>query len=271
MRTVVVLRATHERDAQPAGNNAWYLHHTARLARELTADALDGGTRAAERDLDFVLARIPLDSRSRILEIGCGWGRHTLALRARGFTNLVSIDISPAMLALARERAAAAGHDADLRQLDFLDLAGEPPFDALLSLYDRSCLGFPSEEEDRRSLARLRALLAPGGHLLFGTGDWPVSLPAPRRDWREWDGVVELLETVPDAAAMTCIDRTTVLRDGARRVYELTRRHYSLPEVHRLLAEGGFALRGAWHALDERRPYGGEPEGLFVLARKEGP
>lgn len=266
----MVLRAASAHDTRISGNNAWYLHHTTRLVRELTAGALAAGVRAAERDLDFVLNQIPLTPRSRVLEIGCGWGRHTLALRARGFTNLVSIDISPAMLARARERAAAAGDNVDIRQLDFLDVAGEPPFEALLSLYDRSCLGFPSEEEDRHSLTWLRSLLVPGGYLLFGTGDWPARLPRPRRDWREWDGVVELLETVPDTATMTCTDRTTVLLDGNRRVYELTRRHYTLPEVHRLLAEGGFALRGVWHALDERRPYGGEREGLFVLASKEG-
>lgn len=250
------------------GNNAWYLHHTTRLARELTPDALVAGTRAAERDLDFVLAHLPLTAQSRILEIGCGWGRHTLALRERGFQQLVSVDISPVMLALARQRCRAAGLDADLRELDFLAVPAAPPFDAVLSLYDRSCLGFPTEEEDRRSLARLRELLAPGGYLLFGTGDWPVDLPRPRRDWREWDGVVELLETHPNAAEMTCTDRTIVLAGSERRVYELTRRHYSLPEVRRLLRDAGFVPCGAWHRLDAAAPYRGEREGLFVLARR---
>ncbi len=252
------------------GNNAWYLHHTGRLARGLTPEALAEGVRAAERDIDFVLAHVPLAPPSRVLEIGCGWGRHTLVLRGRGFRNLVSVDISPAMLAIARARAAEAGLEADLRQLDFLQVAPEPPFDAVLSLYDRSCLGFPTEEEDRHSLARIGGLLRPGGFLLFGIGDWPVALPRPDRDWREWDGVTELLETLPDAATMTCTDRTIVLGPGGRRVYELTRRHYGLPEVRRLLDEAGFAVCGVWHALDARRPYGAEPAGLFVLARRGG-
>ncbi|MDP9372142.1 MAG: class I SAM-dependent methyltransferase, partial [Chloroflexota bacterium] len=218
--------------------------------------------------IDFIVEQLALTPGDRLLEIGCGWGRHTLALHERGFRNLTSVDIAPVMLSIARERAATSGRAVDFRGCDFRELGEEPPFDAILSPYDRSCVGFPTEEEDRLSLALLHRLLRPGGQLLFGTGDWPVALPAPRRDWREWGGVVELLETVPDAAAMTCTDRTTVLHPGGRRVYTLTRRHYGLPEVRRLLGEAGFALAGAWHALDPGRPYGREQEGFFVLARR---
>lgn len=251
------------------GNSAWYLHHTERLARELTPAAQAVGEAAARRDIDFVLERLPLRPATPVLEIGCGWGRHTVAFLERGFRQLTSIDISPRMLRLARERCLPFGDAADLRELDFLDVPAPASYGAVLSLYDRSCIGFPTEAEDHQSLARIATLLAPGGYLLFGTGDWPVNLPPPRRDWREWDGVVELLETIPHAAAMTCTDRTTVLRDGQRQTFELTRRHYSLPEVRRLLAGAGFTLLGAWHGLDERRPYHQEDEGLFVLARRE--
>lgn len=253
-----------------AGNNAWYLHHTERLARELTPAACVAGEAAARRDVDFLLDQVPVRPNTPLLEIGCGWGRHTLALLQRGFHALTSIDISPLMLDLARERCLPFQERVKLVELDFLDVAAPANFGAVLSLYDRSCIGFPTEAADLRSLAHIAELLAPGGYFCFGTGDWPVNLPSPRRDWREWNGVVELLETVPDAAAMTCTDRTTVLRDGRREVYELTRRHYSLPEVRRLLGTAGFTVLGAWHGLDGRRPYLREEEGLFVLARLDG-
>lgn len=252
------------------GNNAWYIHHSARHAAGLDAAARAEGIAAARHDVAFLVGQLALSPGHRLLEIGCGWGRHSLVLHERGFRRLTSVDIAPAMLAIARERAHAAGAAIDLRRCDFRDLGGEPPFDAILSPYDRSCLGYPTEAEDRQSLAFLARLLRPGGQLFFGIGDWPVALPRPGRDWREWDGTVELLETIPDAAAMTCTDRTTVLHPGGRRVYTLTRRHYGLPEIRRLLREAGFALAGAWHALDARRPYGGEHEGLFALATREG-
>ena len=249
------------------GNNAWYRHHSLRHAAELDDAGRKSGSAAAARDIDFIVAMLGLRPADRLLEIGCGWGRHTRVLRERGFGRLTSVDIAPALL--DRARAHTAGLDADLRECDFRALADAGPFDALLSLYDRSCVGFPTEAEDRASLATLRGMLRPGGQLFFGIGDWPVALPAPRRDWREFAGAVELLETLPDAAAMTCTDRTVVLDGPERRVYTLTRRHYGLPELRRLLGESGFAVTGAWHAFDAARPYGPEDHGLFVLARRE--
>lgn len=254
--------------AQPGDNNAWYRYHSHRQAAEFTAASHANGVAAAERDISFIVATLGLAPTDRLLEIGCGWGRHTLVLRERGFTSLTSVDIASKLLSIARERLTQAGFDADLREADFRALGAEGPFDAILSLYDRSCCGFAREDEDRQSLALLHRMLRPGGLLFFGIGDWPVALPGPRRDWREWDGAIELLETIPDAAAMTCTDRTIAITATARRVYELTRRHYSLPELSRLLHEAGFTVEGAWHAFDIARPYGAETEGLFVLARR---
>lgn len=257
-----------ESAAHSGGNNAWYQYHSLRQVNELTAESQAGGVVAAERDIDFIVAALGLQQNDRLLEVGCGWGRHTLILHERGFHNLTSVDIAPAMLAIARERAAATNCAADLRECDFRDLSAEAPFDAILSLYDRSCCGFASEAEDTQSLATLHRMLRPGGKLFFGIGDWPVALPTPRRDWRECGGVVELLETIPDAAAMTCTDRTTVITPDGRQVYNLTRRHYSLPELRRLLHDADFTFEQAWHAFDAKRPYGPEHEGLFVLARR---
>ena len=113
-------------------------------------------------------------------------------------------------------------------------------------------------------------MLRPGGSLLFGIRDWPVDLPRPARDWRETPLGLLLEETLPDAAAMTCAHRTILIApDGRREEQTLTRRHYSLPEVRRLLDEAGFATLAAYHAFDERRPYGGEAHGLVVLARRK--
>jgi len=44
----------------------------------------------------------------RVLDVGCGVGRETVALAARG-ARVVAVDLSPTLVAKARERAAAAG------------------------------------------------------------------------------------------------------------------------------------------------------------------
>ncbi|MGH7897400.1 MAG: class I SAM-dependent methyltransferase [Candidatus Binatia bacterium] len=44
-----------------------------------------------------------------VLDVGCGPGRYAIALAEAGATRIVGIDVSPAMIALAREEAARAG------------------------------------------------------------------------------------------------------------------------------------------------------------------
>jgi len=251
-------------------NNDWYRFYAPRRVAGLTAEQIDAEQAAAEHDLDFVLAQTGLAPGDRILEIGCGWGRHVLALARRGFTAVTSIDIAPEPLAIARALAGEAGARCDFRQQDFAAV-DDGPYRGILSLYDRSCCGFPTEAEDLASLRHLAGLLAPAGWLVFGINDWPFNLPQASQRWEETEAGIELVEVIPDRVAMTCSDRVTVVaRTGTRRSYALTRRHYYLPEIRRLLHSAGLELAGAFHRLDTRRPYGDGADGLFVVARRSG-
>lgn len=249
-------------------NNDWYRYYAPRRQAALTPEQIDADRAAAERDIDAVLARTGLDAHAMILEIGCGWGRHALALARRGFGGVISIDIAPEPLALARALAGEHGLSCRFSQRDFMDETGGF-YHAILSLYDRSCCGFPTEEQDQISLRHLARLLRPGGWLVFGINDWPFNLPAAEQRRHETDDGVELVEVLPDRAAMTCTDRVTLLRPNDRRErYELTRRHYYLPEIRRLLAQAGLELSIALHRLGDERPYGDGSDGLFIFARR---
>jgi len=249
-------------------NNDWYRFYAPRRVAGLTPEQIAAEQAAAEHDLDFVLAQTGLALEDRILEIGCGWGRHALAFARRGFTAVTSIDIAPEPLELARTLAREAGARCVFRQQDFAQVT-DGRYRAILSLYDRSCCGFRTEAEDLLSLRRLAGLLTPGGWLLFGINDWPFNLPEASQRWEETEAVIELVEVIPDRVTMTCTDRVTlVARDGTRQSYALTRRHYYLPEIRRLLDSAGLVLEGAFHRLDPQRPYGDGKDGLFVMARR---
>jgi SAM-dependent methyltransferase len=248
-------------------NDAWYRYYVPRRVAAMTAAGMVADRVAAEADIDAVLAQLALGPADRILEIGCGWGRHSLALAQRGFDNVLSIDIAPEPLTVARRLAEAEGVCCDFRQTSFCEVQ-EQGFDAILSLYDRSCCGFPTEGEDAASLHHLAVLLKPGGWLLFGINDWPFQMPEASQEWHEVEGGREFVEIIPDRVEMTCTHRVTLIRqDGRQQSYTLTRRHYYLPELRRLLAEAGFKLVAAGHRLGEQRPYGDGGDGLFVYAQ----
>lgn len=66
----------------------------------------------------------------RVLDVGCGPGRHALALQERGH-DVVGIDVSPGAREVARERGVA-----DVRDVDVADVADDlqGPFDTVLML-----------------------------------------------------------------------------------------------------------------------------------------
>ncbi|OPZ73540.1 MAG: Mg-protoporphyrin IX methyl transferase [Firmicutes bacterium ADurb.Bin456] len=68
----------------------------------------DEGKKKITKVLDFLLARKLLHQGSEVLDIGCGPGSYTLSL-AQVAKSVVGLDISPNMIAYAREKAAQAG------------------------------------------------------------------------------------------------------------------------------------------------------------------
>lgn len=87
-------------------------------------------TRGTEQEVAFLVEHLGLHAGMRVLDVGCGPGRHALALAARGL-EVVGVDISERFVSLAR---AAAPPNADFRRLDARHLPFEAEFDLALSL-----------------------------------------------------------------------------------------------------------------------------------------
>jgi ubiquinone/menaquinone biosynthesis C-methylase UbiE len=87
---------------------------------------------------DLLVAGIPAEPGSRVLDVGCGTGSTTLAVaRALGSSGeSVGIDISEPMLALAQARAASEGLAAKFIRADAQIFAFQPAsFDAIISRF----------------------------------------------------------------------------------------------------------------------------------------
>ncbi len=117
-----------------------------------------------------------------VLELACGTGRCLLPLAGAG-SDVTGLDLSPAMLDLARRKVAAAGLDdrvrlvkADMRDFDLGDRFGFV-FIALNSL-----MHLQSREEQRRALACAGRHLAPGGRLVVDLFHPDVALPEPDKE-----------------------------------------------------------------------------------------
>jgi SAM-dependent methyltransferase len=98
----------------------------------------------------------------RVLDIACGTGAHIVHLARMGY-RCSAADFDPDMLDATSRAAAAAGAEVETLQADMRDLHIAGSFDAALNLfYSFQNILFATEEQ-RGFLARVAALLRPGG------------------------------------------------------------------------------------------------------------
>ncbi len=132
-------------------------------------------TRGTVQEVEFLCRELALEPGDRVLDLGCGPGRHSAALAERS-VEVVGIDVSSRFLSVARDRAPSLAQFvcADARALP---LRGG--FDAVISLCqgafglggpvfrhgeDRSAPP-PGPDPDEMILAQVASALRPGGRL----------------------------------------------------------------------------------------------------------
>ncbi len=120
-------------------------------------------TMGTEQEVDFLVDALRLESGMRVLDVGCGPGRHSLALARRGF-EVVGVDHSAEFVRLAREAAAADGIAASFEELDVRELDRPGEFDAAICLCQGG-FGLLGGRDETDVFGRIAATLRPGGAL----------------------------------------------------------------------------------------------------------
>lgn len=127
----------------------------------LDYDRYFSGTRLFDFDVQVLdeLLSVP----GKLLDLGCGSGRHVVHFARRGFA-VTGLDLSPHMLGVTREKLLKEGLHAELVQQDFCDLGAFEPdsFDYVVCMF--STLGLIRGRTNRlQALREVSRVLKPGG------------------------------------------------------------------------------------------------------------
>ncbi len=119
-------------------------------------------TRGTVHEIDYILSKIDLMRDSSILDMGCGQGRHSIALSKKGYSNIIGIDFSEsniekAKLSSQENQTAVTFILADARKFNL-----GYKFDCVFCLYD--VIGsFRKEEDNLRVVRSIKRNLKKGG------------------------------------------------------------------------------------------------------------
>ena len=224
----------------------------------------DPWSRSVTEDVGFYVERA-LAAGGPIVELAVGTGRIAVPIAEAG-VDVIGIDSSPEMLAVARASAEAAGvaERLDLRVGDLREPGVRERVSLVICPF-RSLLHMETEAEKLRALRAARELLLAGGSYVF-------DVFAPSRDdivethdrWLEREpGIFE--RAVWDEATRTLSLSVRSGEDEA--TFGL---HWlSAPEWLRLLDKAGFEVEGVFGWFDER-PYDGDEDMVFVCRKPSG-
>jgi SAM-dependent methyltransferase len=189
----------------------------------------------AERAVALVARATGLRPGWRVLDVGCGAGRHARAFRAAG-ARCVGLDLSPTLLRIARGVTDAPLVRADMRELPIRPAS----MDLTVSLFT-SFGYFERDEEHAGALREMAGTLRPGGWFVIDFLN-PSEVRAglvPREQVPVLGGEVDVTRSVSPDGHYVC--KSIVTPDGRKFVERV--RLFEPAEISAMLGDAGIDVR----------------------------
>ena len=123
-------------------------------------------TRGTSNEVDYILEMGNVNPESKILDIGCGQGRHSLELSKRGFKKVTSIDFSESNISKAQNNSINNGYPATFLCADARKYKTGIKSDLILCVYD--VIGSFRDNKDNKSIIRtIKTNLKKGGRAII--------------------------------------------------------------------------------------------------------
>jgi SAM-dependent methyltransferase len=217
--------------------------------------------------VDGVERILHLRKGSRVLDLACGAGRHSIELAKRGYA-VTGYDLSEDLLRQARAEAQRAKAKVSFVHGDMRELRFRAAFDAAINMF--SSFGyFDSDVDDRKVLEGVARALKPRGKLLMERFNREsLAYELPLQGWRVGDdGSVVLQEDTFDVLRGRYDTRQIVIDREGTREHHGSVRAYTLTELKALFDAAGLPIHRVLGGLD-LSPYRARSRRLVLYAVK---
>jgi 2-polyprenyl-3-methyl-5-hydroxy-6-metoxy-1,4-benzoquinol methylase len=181
-------------------------------------------TKNTEDEVNWMVEEYLTNPEMKILDVGCGTGRHAINLATKGYKNITGIDLSPSLIRAARGVAKEKNVSIDFRVCDARELPFENEFDAALCLCEGAFGLLENDAENYKVLRAVHKALKKHGIFILTT-----------------------LNLFRDAEfdPMTCrvsMEMEIARKDGSKKILKCSDRSYSFPELKWVLEQQGFEV-----------------------------
>ncbi|MEM7125590.1 MAG: class I SAM-dependent methyltransferase [Chloroflexota bacterium] len=222
-------------------------------------------TQSWREEVDFLEQQLGLKPGKRILDVGCGAGRHTVELARRGY-QVTGLDFSTGMLAEAKRRAQEAGVEVEWIHGDATQFTSEEKYDGAICMLE-AAIGLIAVNGDphEHDLAVMRAVCA----VLNSGATFIVEVPNAIRMLRNLSEEA-IANNEFDLERMVNTSRATWdTPEGVEKGIMTSARNYVPTELKLMLQLSGFSVnafsgKSASHAPIELDDYT-----IIAIARKE--
>ena len=181
-------------------------------------------TQNTENEVKWMIKEYLTKPEMKILDVGCGTGRHAINLATKGYKNITAVDLSPSMIRAAKETAKAKNVQVDFRLCDARELPFENEFDAAICLCEGAFSLLENDTENYKVLKAVHNSLKKDGIFILTT------LNLFRDD--KFDPMTCRVESEQEITG----------KDGKKKILKCSDRSYSFPELKWVLEQHGFEV-----------------------------
>jgi SAM-dependent methyltransferase len=217
----------------------------------------------SRREVAGMLDLLQVPVGGRILDVPCGWGRHTILLAESGY-DVVGSDLSLPLLKRVKGPGPLSLVSADIRMQPLRDAS----FDAVINVFTSLGL-FLDDAEDLRALSEAHRLLKPGGRFLLESmhRDDVIAAYAEKDRWTLPDGTEVRVRRRFDAVAGISYEKLRWTRGTKKGQKSHALRLRTATEIDTLLRHAGFeeiSYYGNW----DGSPFTHRDSSLIAVATK---